>query len=266
MNFASQAVVAVVGIQAIAVGMAVLLARRDRLLRANLDYLVSLAVGVLVATALFHIMPEAVEQVGNRSVVWLLFGGTILALFYVERIFAALTGHAVESNVRRDLAADDCVEAHHHHGVPPARPLNLVFGGMLHSFVDGAGVATAFAADMRIGWITAFAITLHEIPHRLGDFALLVHLQVSPRKALQLIALVGLPALAGVLLVIVAGHTLHATQWLLPISAGSFLYIALVNLMPELHAAARLGSVLLQLACMTAGALLVALIAHIPGS
>ena len=177
-----------------------------------------------------------------------------------------MTGHAGESNVRRELSADDCVEAHHHHGVPPSRPLNLVFGGMLHSFVDGASVATAFAADRRIGWITAVAITLHEIPHRLGDFALLIHLQVTPRRALQLITLVGLPALIGVLLVVFAGHTLHATQWLLPISAGSFLYIALVNLMPELHAAARLRSVLLQLLCMTAGALLVALIAHIPGA
>ncbi len=266
MGYAFEAVIAVTLIQAVAIASAVVLSQRDRLLRANLDYLVSLAVGVLVATALFHLMPEAVQQLGNRPAVWLLLGGTLFALFYVERIFAALTGHAVESNVRRDLAADDCVEAHHHHGVPPTRPLNLVFGGMLHSFVDGASVATAFSADRRLGWITAVAITLHEIPHRLGDFALLVHLRVAKGRALQLIALVGLPAIGAVALVLLAGRTMHATTWLLPISAGSFLYIALVNLMPELHAAARIGSVLLQLLFMTVGALLVALIARLPGA
>ena len=261
-----QAVLAVVAIQLLAVGSAVLLSRRDRLVRANLDYLVSIAVGVLVATALFHLLPEAVDRMGNRLALWLLTGGTILALFYVERIFNAVTGHAVESNVHRDSSTEDCVEAHHHHGLPPTRPLNLVFGGMLHSFVDGASVATAFAADVRIGWITAIAITLHEIPHRLGDLALLMHLHVSPRRALQLIGIVGAPSLLGVLLVLLLGHAPHATEWLLPVSGGSFLYIALVNLMPELQTHTRLRPVILQLLCMTAGALLVALITRLPGS
>lgn len=257
-----EAILAVTVIQAIAVLAALWLSSRQRLLEQGLNYLVSLAVGVLLSTALLHILPEALQALGNRRGVWLLVLATLFALFCIERIFAVVTGHPVETPA--NSPAEDC--GPHHHGSPPTRPLNLIFGGMLHSFVDGVSVAAAFGAGPRIGWLTAAAITLHEIPHRMGDYALLRHLQVARRRAIELIMLIGVAALAGVLLVVIAGHTLAATAWLLPISAASFLYIAMVNLMPELASERSLRSVCLQLLAMLAGAVLVGLVVRLPGA
>ena len=214
--------------------------------------------GVLLATALLHILPEAVSGLGNRQAVWITFATTIFVMFCIERVFTAVTGHVVESPAPNE---PDFVPHHHHHG---SRPLSLVVGGMLHSFVDGVSVAAAFSAGRRIGWLTAVAITLHEVPHRMGDYAVLTHLHVPRRRAIQFIVLVAAAAMVGVFLVLLAGHTLAATAWLLPVSAGSFVYIALVNLMPELGGDEPLGSVCLQLLCMLLGAAMVALLLRIP--
>jgi len=129
---------------------------------------------------------------------------------------------------------------------------------MLHSFVDGTALATAFVASPRIGWLTAFAIALHEIPHRIGDFAVLIHLRQTPRRALQLAGLAGVPSLLGVVLVWLAGAGhLGEVAYLLPVSAGSFLYIAMVNLLPEIQQEGRIVPVLWQIIWLIAGAGLV---------
>lgn len=241
-----------------AVLAAVWLSGRRRLLDDGLPYLVSLAVGVLLATALLHILPEAIASIGNRQALWLAFSATIFSLFCIERFFAAVTGHGVEVSGHREPDSGP------HHGHHSARPLGLVFGGMLHSFVDGVSVAAAFSVGRRVGWLTAVAITLHEVPHRMGDYALLMHLRLSRRRALQLVVLMGVAAIAGVFLVAVIGHTFAAANWLLPVSAASFVYIALVNLMPELAGERRLRSVAIQLVCMLTGAGIVGFLIRLP--
>jgi zinc and cadmium transporter len=258
-----EASIAVAAIQAVAIAAALWLSARHRLLERGMGYLVSLAVGVLLATALLHILPEAIITVGNRPALWFTFLTTIFALFCFERIFATLTGHPVETPAQGE---PDCGPHHHHHHEHGARPVSLIFGGMLHSFVDGVSVAAAFSAGRRIGWLTAVAITLHEVPHRMGDYALLRHLHVSPGRAQRFLLLIAAAAMAGVAVVGIAGHTFVATDWLLPVSSASFVYIALVNLMPELPGEATIRSVCLQLASMIAGAALVALILRVPGS
>lgn len=255
-----EAVLAVAIIQTVAVMAAVWLSGRRSLLDRGLPYLVSLAVGVLLSTALLHILPEAIGSLGNRLALWLSFTGTIFIMFCIERVFAAMTGHAVEVTGQ---AERDCGPAHQHHRT---RPLSLVVGGMLHSFVDGISVAAAFSAGRRVGWLTAVAITLHEVPHRMGDFALLTHLRLSRARALQFILLVALAAFAGLLVVLLAGHAMKATDWLLPVSAGTFVYIALVNLMPELGGDQPLLGVCWQLLCMLVGAGAVALLLRVPNA
>lgn len=227
---------------------------RERFLRRYLPMFVSLAVGVLLATALLHLLPEAVGQLGNRQGVWLLLGGTMLALFASERIVSLVTGAHPEPEPLEDFDAGHV----HSHSTHATRPINLVIASMLHSFVDGAAVATAFAAGEKIGWLTTFAIALHEIPHRMGDFALLVHLNVPLKRALRLAFLAGMPSLLGVLAVYAIGVT-HADRilWFLPVSAGSFLYIATVNLMPEIQVVRSPVKLAMQLVSLIAGVVLV---------
>jgi len=261
-----EAVVAVVGVQAAAVGGAFLLRSRERLLARYLPHLLSLAVGVLLTTALVDLMPEAIEQLGNRQLTWLLLTGSILALFAVERIFSALTGSTTEPEV-----GELGMGTHVHRHAPgraehSAKPMNLVLAAMLHSFVDGTAMATAFVASPKIGWLTAVAIALHEIPHRIGDFAVLIHLRQTSRRALQLAVLAGVPSLLGVVLVMLVG-TNHSggVAYLLPVSAGSFLYIATANLLPEIQQECRVSRVVWQLLWLGIGAGVVALVVGLSG-
>ncbi len=241
----------IAGVQVAATAAAWLLRAREAALRRHLPSIVSLAVGVLLATALLHLMPEAVAQLGNGPRVWSLLGGAMLALFAAERLFFVLTGTGAEPEIGAPVL-------HHHHHHHSTRPANLMLASMLHSLVDGAAVAVAFLTSPRIGWLTAFAVALHEIPHRMGDFALLVHLHVPLPRALRLAAVAGLPSFVGVLVVMTVGQrSALFLAWLLPLSAGSFLYIATVNLLPELQAECKLSRVLLQFAFLALGVALV---------
>jgi zinc and cadmium transporter len=253
------ALLAVFALEAVAMLAAWLLRRRDYALTAFLPYLVSVATGLLLATALLHLLPEAIATLGNTPRVWYLLVAGILGLFCIEQIVAAIV-HTGDTSVVQ-------VHAHghtHHHSL---RPANLIVASSLHSFLDGVSVAAAFAAGPRVGWITALAISLHEVPHRVGDFAVLLHAGYSATSALRMAVLPSLGALLGVALVAAFGASGGtAVYWLLPISAASFLYIACVNLLPELrHQHSRLG-VALQMLCLFGGAALVALVAGLPGA
>jgi zinc and cadmium transporter len=255
------AILAIAGVQAAATGAAWGLRRREDALKRQLPYIVSLAVGVLIATALLHLMPEAVAQLGNGRLVWGLLGGSMVALFAAERIFFVITGNDAEPEVGDPCAHNQHTQGHHHHGPHSTRPMNLILASMLHSFVDGAAVAVAFLTSPRIGWVTAVAIALHEIPHRMGDFAVLVHMGLPFRRALRLAAVAGVPSFVGLALVLCAeGFSARYVGWLLPISGGSFLYIATVNLLPELQSECKLPRVLLQLGCLCVGIGLVVLV------
>jgi zinc and cadmium transporter len=254
----AHALLAVFALEAVAMLAAWLLRQRDYALSAFLPYLVSVATGLLLATALLHLLPEAIASLGNTPRVWYLLTAGILGLFCVEQIVAAIV-HTGDTGVVHVHAHGD---AHH-----SLRPANLIVASSLHSFLDGVSVAAAFAAGPRVGWITALAISLHEVPHRVGDFAVLLHAGYSATSALRMAVLPSLGALLGVALVAAFGASGGtAVYWLLPISAASFLYIACVNLLPELrHQHSRLG-IALQMLCLFGGAALVALVAGLPGA
>jgi zinc and cadmium transporter len=254
----AHALLAVFALEAVAMLAAWLLRRRDYALSAFLPYLVSVATGLLLATALLHLLPEAIASLGNTPRVWYLLAGGILGLFCVEQIVAAIV-HTGDAGVVHVHA-----HGHAHHSL---RPANLIVASSLHSFLDGVSVAAAFAAGPRVGWITALAISLHEVPHRVGDFAVLLHAGYSATSALRMAVLPSLGALLGVALVAAFGASSGtAVYWLLPISAASFLYIACVNLLPELrHQHSRLA-IALQMLCLFGGGALVALVAGLPGA
>jgi zinc and cadmium transporter len=110
-------------------------------------------------------------------------------------------------------------------------------------------------------------VGLHEIPHRLGDFALLVHMGLSRgRAALLAIAAGGSSLLGwGVVAALGAGGS-HRVAWLLPVSAGSFLYISLVDLLPELQSEQTPAAVVGQIAALAGGVALALGLTHLPGA
>jgi zinc and cadmium transporter len=254
--------IAVFAVQLVAVAAAWLLRAREHLLRRQMPYLVALAVGVLLATALLHLLPESVEALGDRRGLWLTLGATLLALFTLERVFQSFTGvaaepHQPDADTPAHVHGEACNHFHSqsvHSQSGSLRPMNLLVGSSLHSFVDGTAIATAFAVNARLGLLTAFAVALHEVPHRLGDVAVLLHLGVPAPKTMRFAVLAGAPSLVGAAAVLLLGEAGSGVfRWLLPISAGSFLYIAGANLLPELQTPMGLRQTCNQLLCLITG-------------
>ena len=218
---------------AIALVGAVTLLLSEARLRSLLLPLVALAAGTLVGGALFHLIPEAVDQLGNSlSVyVWIVAGFTVF------------------------FALEQFLNWHHCHQTPcqhqPLTYLILVADG-LHNFIGGLAVAGAFLIDIKVGVSVWFAAAAHEVPQELGDFAVLVHGGWKPRSALLFNFLSALTFLAGGL-VAYASSQVFDVAFLLPFAAGNFLYIAAADLIPEVKHHVRLSRSLLHFAAFNAG-------------
>lgn len=112
--------------------------------------------------------------------------------------------------------------------------LNLV-ADFLHNFTDGLAIGASYLAGKNIGYITTFTILLHEVPHEIGDFAILIQSGYSKRKAMMLQLTTAVGALLGTYVSLLAeGMGDLATMWILPFTAGGFIYIATVSVIPEL--------------------------------
>ena len=106
----------------------------------------------------------------------------------------------------------------------------------MHNALDGVLIAAAFLTDLPLGLLTTFAVAAHEIPHRVGDFALLVHAGFSRARALVLNLATGLASVLGALLAYFAlRQALAVLPYALAFAAAGFLYIAVAGLIPGLH-------------------------------
>jgi zinc and cadmium transporter len=262
---------AIVAVQLLAAAAVLLLQSQEARLRRALPLVIAVAVGVLLGTGLGHLLPEAVEALGSRPALWMTFTLTILALYAVERLFQALSGVRAEPSPDAEASCGEGREQNaghgHHHHHHASRPAALLLGSVLHSLVDGTSIAAAFAVDRRVGWVTALAVGLHEVPHRLGDFALLLHMGVARGRAAWLAVGAGASGVLGWGVVVAIGSQgAGRVAWLLPVSAGSFVYIALVDLLPELQGERRTAAVMRQVVCLLLGVLLAFALTRLPGA
>ncbi|MCX8206110.1 MAG: ZIP family metal transporter, partial [Candidatus Micrarchaeota archaeon] len=212
-------------------------------------YMIAFAVGGMLGGAMFHLLPEAVEDSDEPMLVFALALAGFIAFFIIEKFLHWRHCHDEECDVHgheQNKAA-----------IKPVAYLNLI-GDMIHNFVDGAIIAASFMAGAPLGIATTIAIALHEIPQELGDFAVLLHSGLSPRKAVAYNFLSALGAVLGALLTYYAlASTEGLASILLPVAAGGFVYIAAVDLVPELHkerkplvSALQLGMIVFGLALM----------------
>uniref|UniRef100_A0A8C8SKM2 Zinc transporter SLC39A7 n=1 Tax=Pelusios castaneus TaxID=367368 RepID=A0A8C8SKM2_9SAUR len=112
--------------------------------------------------------------------------------------------------------------------------LNLA-ADLTHNFTDGLAIGASFLAGAGVGVVTTLTVLLHEVPHEVGDFAILVQSGCSKRKAMKLQLLTALGALAGTACSLLAeGIGEAATAWILPFTAGGFIYVGTVSVIPEL--------------------------------
>ena len=176
--------------------------------------LVALAAGTLLGGAVLHLLPEAVEAMGNELDVYLWFVGGFVGFFVLEQF---LHWHHCHRPVAR-------------HG--PLGYLILVADGV-HNFVGGLAVAGAFLVDLRVGLVAWAAAAAHEVPQELGDFGILIHAGWGKGRALLFNLLSALTFLLGGWVAYALSGRFQVT-WLLPFAAGNFVYIAAADLLPEL--------------------------------
>jgi len=213
-------VLATLVVSAISLIGVVTLSVQDKLLHRLLPLLVALAAGAMLATAFFDLLPDAIRSDGVAQSMPLVLVGIVFFLL-IERF---LHWH----------------HHHKHHHVSdkkecPVGWLSLI-GSTLHNFIDGTIIAAGFIVSPQIGFLTTISIITHEIPHEIGDFSLLIWGGFSKRKAIFFNFLSALASLAGgVLTFFVASFVPGLTAVLLPLAAGQFIYIACVDLAPEMH-------------------------------
>jgi zinc and cadmium transporter len=217
---------------------------RDKALQKALIFLVPFAAGALLGDAFFHIIPELVEIDGafELSSSLALVGGIVI-FFMLEKVLHWHHAHFPDGDV-----------------IHPVAMSNLVGDG-LHNLIDGSLIGASYLVSTEVGIATTIAVVLHEIPQELGDFGILVHSGVSPRRALRLNLLTGSTAVLGAVFALVSGKALSGNL-LLPIAAGAFIYIASTDLLPELHKEPEPRKSLLQVGALVLGLLvMIALLA-----
>ena len=112
----------------------------------------------------------------------------------------------------------------------------ILVGDGIHNFVDGILIAAAFMADYQVGIFTAIAIIAHEIPQEIGDFIVLLNAGFSRARALLYNFICGLSAVVGGVLAYFFLEKAHvAMPYLLVIASSSFIYIAVSDLIPQMH-------------------------------
>ena len=192
--------------------------------------MVSVSVGILLATAFLHSLPEAFSMEGTSP--QLLFAtllAGLLGFFLLEKISLLRHSHHHEG---------DGHNHHHGHDAEAAGRSGsmILIGDGLHNFVDGVLIAAAFMADYQVGIFTALAIIAHEIPQEIGDFIVLLNAGFSRTRALLYNLICGLSAVVGGVLAYFFLEKAHAAMpYLLVIASSSFIYIAVSDLIPQMH-------------------------------
>lgn len=223
----------------------------------SLDAMVSLSAGVLLATALLHLLPEAMDKGLNHHDLfkWLLFG--LLSFFVLEKFSIFRHSHHHEHDGH-----------HHEHGFDKHEArrggLLIVVGDSIHNFADGLLIASAFLVDYKLGLLTTLSIAMHEIPQQTGDYLVLRNAGLSKNRAVLLMCIAGSAALLGAML----GYTvLKDMPGVLPIalvwSAASFLYVAVADLIPQMQHRINPKATAIQLSCIMVGIWIVAYFASV---
>ncbi|XP_008308212.1 zinc transporter ZIP13 isoform X2 [Cynoglossus semilaevis] len=141
--------------------------------------------------------------------------------------------------------------------------LNLL-ANCIDNFMHGLAVAGGFLVSKKVGFLTTFAILLHEIPHEVGDFAILLRAGFDRWSAARMQLLTALVGVLGTCFALcMQSPKENATAWILSFTSGGFLYIALVNVVPDLLEEPRLRHTLLQILLMICGVAVMALLSVI---
>ena len=183
-------------------------------------FLISFSAGALLGDVFIHLLPELAEEGQFNLNTSLYILAAILFFFFLEKY----------------------LHWHHHHGEGKEHEhethpfvYNILFGDFIHNFIDGLIIAGAYQLDFKLGVATTIAVILHEIPQEIGDFGVLIYGGFTKAKAL----IYNMISAVGALLGVAVAYSFTNIEGILPIlvalGAGSFIYIATADLIPQIH-------------------------------
>jgi zinc and cadmium transporter len=226
------------------------------LLGRMLPHMVSLSTGVMLAAALLDVLPEAFEGSPDPHALFATLLGGLLFFFLLEKAELYRHSHHHEG---------DDPHHHHHHGFDAEQAgrggWSVLVGDATHNFCDGVLIGAAFLADPHLGWLTAIAVGLHEIPHELGAYIVLLNAGFTRRKALLFNSLSGLASVVGgVLSYLMLAPFEALLPYMLMIAASTLIYIAVADLIPQLQKRLNWRETLVQLLWLGGGVLLIVVV------
>ena len=200
-------------------------------------YMVSFSAGALFGDAFIHLLPEVIEEAG----------------FGLEISFYLMFGIAFSFIIEKFIHWRHCHIPNSEEHVHPFAMMNL-FGDAVHNFSDGIIIGASYLVSIPVGIATTLAVILHEIPSEIGDFGVLLHGGFSKGKALFFNFITALTAIFGaVVSLLVSLYVENITAFLIPFAAGTFIYIAGSDLIPELHKEVEVKKSLLQFIAIVLG-------------
>jgi len=183
-----------------------------------LEAMVAFAIGALLGDTFIHLLPE----LGENG-------------FPLEISLTILAGMVVFFILEKVIHWHHCHHAKHSHVCESYGYMSLV-GDALHNFIDGLILGGAFLTSPVVGFSTTIAIFLHEIPQEIGDYGILLKSGFSKKKALAFNFLISLTAFLGAFIAVLFGSMIAgANQFFIAFAAGSFIYIAATDLLPQLN-------------------------------
>lgn len=207
------------------------------------------AAGSLLGAAFLDLLPEAfhhMEELGVEEAevsIFLYVLSGILIFFLLERFIHWFHHHHHQNHEEADLK--------------PIVPL-IVFGDGVHNFIDGILIAATFMVDIRLGIITTFAIVAHELPQEIGDFGLLLHKGIKRSKVFLYNLVSQLTAVAGGIVTYYLGNSIDGIlPLLISITSGFFIYIALSDLVPDIHNENKKGFAVMESGLLILGILVI---------
>jgi zinc and cadmium transporter len=233
-------------------------------------HLLSLAAGALLATAFMHLLPEAFESGAGADH---LFSALLIGLvffFLLDKAELWHHGHEHHRESEGDASEQDHAQHshdHHDHTAVRSGGWAVLTGDSVHCFGDGILIASAFIADIRLGLVASLAVLAHEVPHHIGDLAVLRLSSRNRRGALVKVSLAGAVTSLGGLVGWWLVDRLHEyLPYFLVVASSSFVYVALADLIPQLQRRLSARATAAQVAWLLLGIALVTVVSKLAHS
>lgn len=179
-----------------------------------IKYSTPFAAGVMITVALLGLLPESVHMIGS--------------LAFTISLVAFLGAYLFET-LMCDLHHHDHGDESHHHGSVPL----IIVGDTIHNFIDGVAIAAAYLVNPGLGLVTAVSTFLHEIPHEIGDFGILLKAGFSKKKVFWVNLISAFSTIIGALVVYFFAADNQLPGILMAVAAGMFMYLGASDFLPK---------------------------------